>query len=99
MIKLKKNLDIDDIKDEIKNCNIKLDNALNMTKLMIRLNQIDDCESNKQEILALMREHILAIHIKSDLDCLDLYFQTFKDLKRICKCKLNFCSYLIKQCY
>lgn len=64
-----------------------LENAISMTKVMILLNQIDDSESNKHEILSLMREKILGIHLKSEPECLDLYFQTFKDLKRICKCK------------
>lgn len=82
-------MDIDDIKDEIKNCNIKLENALSMTKSMILLNQIEDKDGNKEEILRLINDKILGIQLKDDLECLDQYFQTYKDLKRICKCKLN----------
>lgn len=89
-IKVKSNLDIDDIKEEIKNCNIKLEDALNMTKTMIMLNQIEDIDSNKEEILRLINDKILGIQLKNDPDFFDLYFQTYKDLKRICKCKFEF---------
>lgn len=89
-IKVKNNLDIDDIKEEIKNCNIKLEDALNMTKTMIMLNQIEDIDANKEEVLRLINDKILGIQLKNDPDCFDLYFQTYKDLKRICKCKFEF---------
>lgn len=87
-------MNINDIKDEIRNCNIKLENALNMTKTMILLNQLEDIECKKNEILTLINDTSLGIKLNCDPECLDLYFQTFKDLKRICKCK--FISFIFK---
>lgn len=50
---------------------------------MILLNQID--ENKKNEVINLMRDKSLGVRVLNDPDCQDLYYQTFKDLKRICK--------------
>lgn len=50
---------------------------------MILLNQID--EAKKPEVINLIRDKSLGIKMVTDADCQDLYYQTFKDLKRICK--------------
>ena len=56
---------------------------------MILLNQID--ETKKPEIINLMRDKSLGVRILPDAECQDLYYQTFKDLKRICKSKWPKC--------
>ena len=76
-------LSIDDIRFGIKNCNNLLENALNMTKTMILINQID--ESKKNEIINLLKDKSLGMKLLNQTECADLYYQTFKDLKRICK--------------
>ena len=55
---------------------------------MILVNQID--ESKRKEILSLMRDKSLGIKLINDPECYDLYYQTFKDLKRICTGKCVF---------
>lgn len=50
---------------------------------MILLNQID--ESKKNEIINLVRDKSLGIRVVTDQECQGLYYQTFRDLKRICK--------------
>lgn len=80
---------MEDIRNQVENSNIKLENALNMTKTMILLNQIDDSESKKSEILNLIRDKSLGIKLHSDSESLEMYYQTFRDLKRICKCKFK----------
>jgi len=52
---------------------------------MILLNQIE--ESKKNEIISLIKDKSLGIKIINESECYDLYYQTFKDLKRICKSK------------
>lgn len=54
-----------------------------VTKTMILLNQID--ESKKNEIINLVRDKSLGIRVVADQECQGLYYQTFRDLKRICK--------------
>ena len=83
MLETKEKLDYDDIKAGIKECNILLESALNMTKTMILINQID--VNKKNEIINLIRDRSLGIKILGDQECVDSYYQTFKDLKRICK--------------
>ena len=67
-----------------------LENALNMTKTMLLLNQMD--ESKKEEILNLLRNKSLGMSIKPDAKCLDMYYQTFRDLKRICQRPAAICT-------
>jgi hypothetical protein len=55
---------------------------------MILINQID--ESKKNEIISLIKDKSLGIKIINESECYDLYYQTFKDLKRICKSNQNF---------
>jgi hypothetical protein len=52
---------------------------------MILLNQID--EINKNEILCLLKDKSLDFKLFSNVDCYELYYQTFKDLKKICSSK------------
>ena len=80
---LKENLKIDDIKSTIRNCNQILDNALNMTKTMILLNQID--ETNPVELVDLINDKSLGLNVLQNIECNQLYLQTFKDLKKICR--------------
>lgn len=49
---------------------------------MILVNQIE--ESKRNEIISLLKDKSLGIKLQSDKECLDLYYQTFKNLKRIC---------------
>lgn len=53
---------------------------------MILLNQID--ETKKNEVINLMRDKSLGIRMVPDSECQGLYYQTFRDLKRICKSKI-----------
>jgi hypothetical protein len=53
---------------------------------MIFINQID--ETKKSEIINLIKDKSLGIKLLNNIECVDLYYQTFKDLKKICKCKL-----------
>ena len=55
---------------------------------MILVNQID--ETKRNEILSLLKDKSLGIKLSSEPECLELYYQTFKDLKRICKVKHGF---------
>lgn len=76
-------LTIDDIRKGVKSSNIILENALNMTKTMILVNQISD--TKRIEILNLIRDRSIGLKLNNDDECQELYYQTFKDLKRICK--------------
>jgi len=49
---------------------------------MVLVNQID--ESKRHEIINLLKDKSLGITLLGDTECLDLYYQTFKNLKRIC---------------
>lgn len=75
---------------ELKPINVKLFSFFKVTKTMLLLNQID--ETKKSEILNLIRDKSLGITLINDAECQELYYQTFKDLKRICKSKefINF---------
>ena len=53
---------------------------------MILVNQVE--ESKRNEIISLLKDKSLGIKLQSDKECLDLYYQTFKNLKRICNGKL-----------
>lgn len=59
---------------------------------MILLNQIE--ESKKNEIINLIRDKSLGIRVLSDAECQSLYYQTFRDLKRICKSMILSCFFL-----
>ncbi len=49
---------------------------------MILVNQIE--ENKRNEIINLLKDKSLGINLLGDKECLDLYYQTFKNLKRIC---------------
>jgi hypothetical protein len=49
---------------------------------MILVNQIE--ENKRSEIINLLKDKSLGINLLGDKECLDLYYQTFKNLKRIC---------------
>lgn len=83
-------LDIDDFKSIINMCNSILENALNMTKTMLVLNQID--QTKKPEIIDLISDKSLGIKIYSDASCVEMYYQTFKDLRRICARQPSICT-------
>ncbi len=53
---------------------------------MILVNQIE--ESKRNEIISLLKDKSLGIKLQNDKECLDLYYQTFKNLKRICNGEL-----------
>ena len=50
---------------------------------MLILNQID--EHKRNDILNLICDKSVGIKLNSDSSCLDMYYQTFKDLRRICQ--------------
>jgi hypothetical protein len=52
---------------------------------MILLNQID--EGKRNDTLNLIKDKSLDLKIIANEQCYELYYQTFKDLKRICRCK------------
>ena len=52
---------------------------------MILLNQID--ESRRIEIISLIRDKSLGFKIYPSVEAHESYYQTFKDLKKICKSK------------
>ena len=55
---------------------------------MILLNQID--EGKRNDALNLIKDKSLDLKINSNEDCHEFYYQTFKDLKKICRCKFFF---------
>ena len=55
---------------------------------MILLNQID--ESKRNDTLNLIRDKSLDLKIIANEECYELYYQTFRDLKKICRCNLFF---------
>ena len=57
---------------------------------MYLLNQVD--ESKRSEVLSLIKDRSLAIHFHPNPDSNELYYQTFKDLKRIFRGKIEFFS-------
>lgn len=81
---------IADLELIINSCNTVLENALNMTKTMLLLNQID--ESKKEEVLNLLKNKSLGINLRLEPECMDLYYQTFRDLKRICQKPATICT-------
>ena len=52
---------------------------------MVLVNQIEEIKRN--EIINLLKDKSLGITLSNEPECLDLYYQTFKNLKRICKGK------------
>lgn len=54
---------------------------------MILLNQID--ESRRNEIIGLIKDKSLGFKIYPCTESHDLYYQTFRDLKKICKSKFH----------
>ena len=50
---------------------------------MILVNQISD--TKRIEILNIIRDRSIGLKLNNDDECQELYYQTFRDLKRICK--------------
>lgn len=57
---------------------------------MLVLNQID--QTKKSEIIDLISDKFLGIKIYSEQSCYEMYYQTFKDLRRICARQPSVCS-------
>jgi len=88
-VKVSKNLSPEDLNLVVGKANTVLENALNMTKTMLLLNQVD--VNRHDQVLRLLSDKSLGLNMDSNIPS-DVYYKTLTDLRRICQKPLSVCS-------
>ena len=55
---------------------------------MLLINELSD-ECQPCELLRLVGDQSLGISMRREAECQRMYYQTYRDLKRICQCKVT----------
>ncbi len=89
-MKAARQLGVEDLRAAVAKANTLLENALNMTKTLLLLNQVD--VARKDQVLRLLLDRSLALGLEESSECLDVCYRTFVDLRRLCQKQPSVCS-------